>query len=70
MKFHCGHEGCDICGARECGSASYNFPLEHHGKYVACLNCKIIALKIAVEMAEIFGGTIKDLYKKCGGCHE
>ena len=66
MKYRCGHEGCDICGARKCGSYPATYPLEHFGKYIVCLNCKIIALKIAVEMAETFGGTIIDLDKKCG----
>ena len=33
MKYRCGHEGCDICGARECGSYAFPLQLEHHGKY-------------------------------------
>ena len=66
MIYHCGHKGCDICGVRQCGSSPINFPLEYHGKYIVCLNCKIVALKIAVEMAETFGGTIIDLAKPCG----
>ena len=66
MKYNCGHKGCDICGARQCGSYPGNFLLEHHGKYIVCLDCKILAIKIAIEMAETFGGTIIDVNKKCG----
>jgi rRNA maturation protein Nop10 len=66
MKYQCGHEGCDICGARQCGSHPANFPLERQGKYIVCLNCKILAIKVAIEMAETFGETIIDLSKPCG----
>ena len=58
MKYHCGHQGCDICGARECTGTS----LKKYGDILACLRC--------VQMAETFGGTIIDVGKACGNNKE
>ena len=62
MKYHCGHQGCDICGARECTGTS----LQKYGDILVCLHCVRLAVKVAVQMAETFGGTIIAVGKVCG----
>ena len=62
MKYHCGHRGCDICGARECTKVA----LKKYFDFIVCDCCLKLALKLAVQMAETFGGTIIDPAKKCG----
>lgn len=62
MKYQCGHDGCDICGARECT----NTVLKKYGDLKACDSCVRRAVRIAVQMAETFGGTIIDTSKPCG----
>ena len=61
MKYHCGHQGCDVCGVRQC---TYTC-LKVVGKYSVCESCLHLAVKVAVNMAETFGGTIIDLSKPC-----
>jgi hypothetical protein len=62
MKYHCGHDGCDICGARTCAGAS----LKQIGRFLVCPACEILAVSFAVNAAETFGGTIIDPSKPCG----
>jgi len=63
MKYHCGHDGCDICGARTCAGTS----LKRFGKDIlVCDSCIVKALKFAIQISESFGGTIIDPGKQCG----
>ena len=62
MKYHCGHNGCDVCGAGECRGAN----LKHFGIYTICTGCLATAVKVAVNMAETFGGCMIDASRKCG----
>ncbi len=65
MKYNCGHEGCDICGARVCGQASISRHEYAGVKYSVCKHCLPLAVKTVVDMAETFGGTIIDPAKPC-----
>jgi len=62
VKYHCGHKGCDVCGARECAGMY----LKTYGEYVVCEFCLNKAIGVAVRMSEEFGGTIIDPSKPCG----
>ena len=62
MKYHCGHEGCDICGARTCSGTS----LGHFREYRICDPCLRYAIATVVGLAERLGGTIIDASKSCG----
>jgi hypothetical protein len=62
MKYHCGHEGCDICGARECAGII----LHKYGANKACDSCARQAIALAIEAAQQFGGIMIDLSKQCG----
>ena len=68
MKYHCGHLGCDICGARECNDVKVirfcNSP--NASDLLICESCTIRALKFAIQAAETFGGIIIDFDKPCG----
>ncbi len=61
MKYHCGHTGCDICGARECAGTH----LEKYGEYLVCGYCILSAIKFAIHASETFSTTI-DHDKPCG----
>ena len=61
MKYHCGHEGCDICGARVCAGV----PIRKIGIYGVCDSCVLLAVKFAVNAAETFGGTVIEPDKPC-----
>lgn len=63
MKYHCGHFGCDICGARECTGEYLNKLITD---CVICSTCIRMAVNFAIRAAETFGGTIIDPSKKCG----
>ena len=62
MKYHCGHNGCDICGARECAGTD----LRSYHDCIACDSCVTKAVKFAVNAAETFGGTMIDPARPCG----
>jgi len=64
VKYHCGHLGCDICGARHCSDVT--LMLINFNEFEVCEACARLAVKIAVDMAETFGGTIIDPAKPCG----
>ena len=61
MRYDCGHDACDICGARRCAGKS----LELVGKCLVCDVCHRKAILLAIRMAEQFGGTIIDVAKPC-----
>ena len=61
MLYHCGHEGCDICGTRTC-DGSY---LEQYGPLYVCKPCVRLAVKFTYDAACRFGGTILDVAKPC-----
>jgi hypothetical protein len=61
MKYHCGHYGCDVCGARECAG----FELRNVGTCKVCGYCITKAVKFAIEAAETFS-TYIDPAKPCG----
>lgn len=61
MKFHCGHEGCDICGGRTCSQIS----LKRVGEFKVCEFCIGRSVKFAYEAACRFGGAI-DSDNPCG----
>lgn len=60
MKYHCGHSGCDVCGARRCDDVL----LEHIGPYLACRPCIEKAVKLAIHVSESFT-TFIDPAKPC-----
>lgn len=66
MKYHCGHEGCDICGARNCRG---NEKLEKitHGQavYCVCRSCLSWSVKFVYDAACHLGGTVIDPAKAC-----
>ena len=62
MKYHCGHTGCDVCGASECRGAN----LKHFGNNVICTSCLATAVRVSIEMAATFGGCMIDASRKCG----
>ena len=62
MKYHCGHNACDICGGRTCMGIS----LRNSGILLVCPACEKMAIHIAYDMSCRFGGTIIDLAKPCG----
>lgn len=62
MKYQCGHNGCDICGGRECAGLT----LQRIDKYMICEYCLNKAVETAYEMACRFGGAIIDVSKPCG----
>lgn len=61
MKYKCGHNGCDVCGGRECAGII----LKRFGQIIACEYCIPKALKLAIHVAESFT-TFIDLNKPCG----
>lgn len=61
MKYHCGHNACDICGGRECAGLSSN----NYGNIRVCKDCLHKALKFALGAAEQWGGNIIDPDKPC-----
>jgi hypothetical protein len=61
MKYQCGHEGCDICGARECA----NTKLTKFQTYHICDWCLVKAIKLAIHVSETFS-TLIDPGKPCG----
>jgi len=61
MKYHCGHDGCDICGIRSCANAV----LRKVGQYLVCMVCERVAVDFAVEAAGRFGGVTIDLAEPC-----
>jgi hypothetical protein len=61
MKYDCGHEGCDICGVRECAG----FPIKHIDKYYVCSRCLPKAILYAIRASEEWS-TYIDLCKPCG----
>ena len=63
MRYQCGHEGCDVCGSRTCATM---VDLRQVGNYKICEFCLRLAVKVAVNMAETFGGTFIDTAKPCG----
>lgn len=62
MKYQCGHDGCDICGGRECAGRK----LERVGDFIVCEGCKRTAIKFAYDAACKFGGITIDVSKPCG----
>lgn len=62
MRYNCGHDGCDICGARSCADAH----LRVIGKNTVCESCLNTAVTFAVNAAETFGGCCIDVSRKCG----
>jgi hypothetical protein len=68
MKYDCGHEGCDICGARRCTGADLekiHDPMSREPMYV-CDSCLSRAVRYAIDAAETFGGIYIDQSKPCG----
>ncbi len=69
MKYHCGHLGCDVCGARECGPYGFklrNIDCGRMGTIYLCRSCESKAAVLAVTAAQDFGGTMIDPAKPCG----
>ena len=64
MKYHCGHSGCDVCGARECAQEPPK--LQKFGNFLVCEWCVNLAVRFAYDAAATFGGTIIDPSKPCG----
>ena len=64
MIYHCGHLGCDICGARECAGVKMN-KLGIDPTYEICDSCLLTAVKFAVHAAETFGGTFINPREQC-----
>ena len=62
MRYNCGHDGCDICGGRECKDLS----LQKIGKFITCSYCLVRAIELSVSLSGQFGGTIIDVSKPCG----
>lgn len=61
MKYHCGHNGCDVCGARGCADVL----LEHIEDYLVCKRCVYQAVKLATYVAQTFSSII-DPARPCG----
>jgi len=72
MKYYCGHRGCDVCGARDCDRPGVLLNRQSVYKsgqkmdILICDWCMKTAVRIAVEMAETFGGCCIDHAKPCG----
>ncbi len=67
MKYQCGHEGCDVCGAAECCHYTLRRVLTAKGMCSICLSCERKAVLFAVEAVETFGGAIiNPAARKCG----
>lgn len=62
MVYDCGHEGCDICGVRECDKVY----LKKYYTYLLCEPCLRKAIGWAYEAACTFGGIVIDPKKQCG----
>lgn len=60
MKYRCGHEGCDVCGSRECAGTT----LWRYGDVKACYGCIEKAIRLAIRATEEFSTHI-DLSKPC-----
>jgi hypothetical protein len=69
MIYHCGHKGCDICGAREC-DPRMRVRLTKYHDYLTCDVCVRLAVKFAYEVAATFGGSEIDPAKPCGNTKE
>ena len=65
MEYHCGHNGCDICGGRSCAGVELNRYFIGKLTYYACDSCIKKAIKFATSASEEFS-TIIDLNKPCG----
>ncbi len=63
MRYNCGHDGCDICGARRCKSSDVR--LQKIGDFLVCESCVRLSVKVAYNMSATFGGTIIDVSKQC-----
>ncbi len=63
MIYNCGHRGCDVCGRRECDPLP---TMKRYWEYTICEYCLKKAIKLAISMAESFGGTVIDVAKPCG----
>lgn len=61
MKYLCGHDGCDVCGARACAGMM----LHNVGDCIVCEFCMVKAVKLAIHVAESFSVCI-DVDKPCG----
>ena len=66
MKYQCGHNGCDLCGASQCGKYGRNLTLRIFFSYQVCDACIGLAVKFAYNAAATFGGTVIDVSKPCG----
>lgn len=67
MIYNCGHRGCDVCGGRECtGLELKKYKRIAGDEIIVCFFCTMKALKLAISMAESFGGTVIDVTKPCG----
>lgn len=65
MIYECQHRGCDICGGkRQCDFGEE--PLQRVEGFEVCRYCLRKALRLTLELAQTFGGTIIDQNKPCG----
>ncbi len=64
MIYNCGHKGCDVCGRRECDLILNK--IKSYWEYNICEYCLKKAIKLAIDMAESFRGTIIYMAKPCG----
>ena len=60
MKYHCGHDGCDVCGARTCAG----MVLRRVGTYLVCDPCNKDAVELAIHVSKRFSVVI-DTAKPC-----
>ena len=60
MKYHCGHDGCDVCGARECDGTHLN----RIADCKVCTVCISKAIRLAIQVSEQFSTRI-DPGKPC-----
>ena len=69
MRYHCGHEGCDVCGARTCGEYPPKLTATYGGEMgvlVLWQHCISRAAQLAVRMAREFAGITIDPARTCG----
>jgi hypothetical protein len=66
VKYHCGHSGCDICGARMCKNDLLLEPVRYMTlNFLICHPCLSWAVNFAYTAACRLGGTILDPSKPC-----
>jgi len=66
MKYQCGHEGCDVCGARTCaGTTLKRFQYAGGVIYLVCDTCVRKAIVLAVQVSAEFS-TYIDPSRPCG----